>query len=66
MLNHGEKVVVSYVLKEALSVSKSMVEALVSALQKMKPAEIPQCNVHIGKKDVIIPSGHIHEVKCRI
>lgn len=58
--DQGEKVDVSSILKEAL------VGALVLALQKMTPDEMPQCNIRIGKKFIIIPPGQIHEVKCQI
>lgn len=57
----------SALLKEALSVSSSAVDALVSALQMPTPDEIdPECSVRTGKKGVMIPAGQICEVKCRV
>lgn len=62
----GDKVNVTAILKEALSVTESTIEALVSALQLTAPDETPACNIRIGKKGVTIPAGKICEVKCRV
>lgn len=63
--DQSDKVKVTAILKEALSVTESTVEALVSALQLIAPDETP-CNVRIGRKGVTIPAGKICEVKCRV
>ncbi len=65
-IDQDDTVDVTEILKEALSVSDSTVEALVSTLQTIRPTEMPQCNVRLGKKGVNIPSGKIREVQCRI
>lgn len=58
---------ISALLKEALSVSETAVEALVSVLQILTPDEItPECSVRTGKRGVNIPAGQICEVRCRI
>lgn len=58
---------ISALLKEALSISDSAVEALVSALQILTPDETaPECSVRTGKKGVTIPAGQICEVRCRV
>lgn len=63
----GDQVDVIAVLKEALSVSESTVEALVSALEIMASDETPpQCNVKVGKKGINIPAGQVCEVRCRV
>lgn len=64
--DRGDEVNVTAILKEALSVAESTVEALVSALQIMATDETPLCNVRIGKKGVTIPAGKIREVRCRV
>lgn len=65
-IDQDDIVDVTEILKEALSVSDRTVEALVSTLQTIRPTEMPQCNVRLGKKGVNIPSGKIREVQCRI
>lgn len=58
---------ISALLKEALSISDSAVEALVSAFQVLTPDEtVPECSVRTGKRGVIIPAGQICEVRCRV
>lgn len=58
---------ISALLKEALSISDSTVEALVSALQLMAPdLTTPECSVRTGKRGAVIPAGQVCEVRCRI
>lgn len=58
---------ISALLKEALSISDSTVEALVSALQLMAPdLTTPECSVRTGKRGATIPAGQVCEVRCRI
>ncbi len=50
----------SVFFKEALSISDSAVEALVSAVQILSPDETsPECSVRTGKRGVNIPAGQI-------
>lgn len=57
---------VTEVLKEALSVNESTVEALVLALQTIAPTEAPRREVQLSKKGVNVPAGKICEVQCRV
>lgn len=58
---------ISALLQEALSISDSTVEALVSALQLMAPDLMtPECSVRTGKRGATIPAGQVCEVRCRI
>lgn len=58
---------ITALLKEALSVSESTVESLVSVLQLSVPTETSQSlGVRVGKQGVIVPAGRIYEVKCRV
>lgn len=62
-----EQVDITAILKEAMSVSESTVETLISVLQILAPDETPpQCTVRVGKKGLTIPAGQICEVKCRV
>lgn len=56
---------ISALLKEALSVSDSTVEALVSALQTSEETA-RECSVRMGKTGFTIPAGQIAEAKYRI
>lgn len=54
-------------LKEALSVTESTAEALVSALEVFTPADnCVEFTVKTGKKGVILPAGQISEIRCRV
>lgn len=58
---------ISVLLKEALRISDSAVEALVSTLQILTPDETSiECSVRTGKKGVTVPAGQICEVSCRV
>lgn len=54
-------------LREALSVTESTAEALVSALQVFTPADnCIEYTVKTGKKGVMLPAGQICEIRCRV
>lgn len=62
-----EQVDITAILKEAMSVSESTVETLISVLQIVAPDETPPpCTVQVGKKGLTIHAGQICEVKCRV
>ncbi|KAK0146924.1 Retrovirus-related Pol polyprotein from transposon opus [Merluccius polli] len=64
---NAEQFDITAILKEALSVTDSTAEALVSALETTLSAETTaQCNVRVGKKGMTIPAGQICEVRCRV
>ncbi|XP_057178909.1 uncharacterized protein LOC130547157 [Triplophysa rosa] len=65
-IDRDENLDVTKILKEALSVSDSAVEALVSTLQAVTSAEPQQHNVRLGKSGVNIPAGKVREVCCRV
>lgn len=58
---------ISTLLKEALSINDSAVEALVSACQMLTTSETAvECSVRTGKMGLTIPAGQICEERCRV
>ena len=58
---------IKWTIKEALSITKTTVEAFVSALQITAPEETPSLfNVRVAKKGLTAPAGQIKEVRSRV
>lgn len=63
----GSETNISALLKEALSINPSAVDALISALQLLFTDETSlECVVKTGKTGLTIPAGQLCEVKCRV